>query len=231
VNAAAQYDSRRPDGTLDGFLSEVALLSSVDRWERREERVSLLTLHSAKGLEFPAVFIAGLESGILPLSRSSPDPDEESTINISEERRLLYVGITRARERLQISHTRERMRFGRTLPSTPSEFLPELVDEESSPGLDLDGGTRACLDRQEDTGETISFTSQEYEIDDDNDYGWDDLMDEDPFPRGARVLHQVFGKGTVLRSWGLGSMRRVTVRFDTAGEKQLVLGHARLERI
>ncbi len=226
VNAAAQFDSSRAEGNLEGFLGEVALLSSVDRWERREDRVPLMTLHSAKGLEFPVVFIIGFESGLLPLVRSTPDPDENDRPDLSEERRLLYVGITRAQEKLFITHTCERMRFGRTVPSTSSQFLEELVDDQSRPGIDLDASTQACLESED---EEEGFTIQEKAGGD--DYGWDDLMDEDPFPRGARVLHKVFGKGTVVRTWGVGSRRRVTIRFDKAGEKQLAVGIAKLERL
>jgi ATP-dependent DNA helicase UvrD/PcrA len=229
VSAAAQFDEVRPEGGLEGFLEEVALLSAVDRWEKREDRVSLMSLHSAKGLEFPVVFIIGLESGLLPLTRTSPDPDDQDPPNISEERRLLYVGITRARERLTISHTRERMRFGRMVPSMPSDFLGELLDDDSRPGILLDEGTQDLMKGPDQE------TRFERDEDSEHSFGesFDDAdgFDEDPFPRGARVLHPVFGKGTVTRTWGMGGRRRVTIRFDVGGEKQLALGMARLERI
>ncbi len=225
VSAAAQFDDSRPEGGLEGFLSEVALLSAVDRWEKREDRVSLMSLHSAKGLEFPVVFIIGLEAGLLPLVRMSSDPDEDAPTNNPEERRLLYVGITRARERLQISHVRERMRFGRMVPAVPSEFLGDLLDDDSRAGILLDEGSRECLRAPDEPG----FVRDEDFPAGDED--WAEGCDEDPFPQGTRVLHQVFGKGTVVRSWGMGGRRRVTVRFDLGGEKQLALGMAKLERI
>ena len=159
VNAAAAYDGERAEGGLEGFLAEVSLLGAVDRYERREDRVTLMSLHSAKGLEFPAVFIIGLEGGIIPLVRSTPDPDDAEPPNVPEERRLLYVGITRARERLHLSHARERMRFGRFIPAAPSEFLAEVLDDESRPGLDLDPGTRAQVER---SGRTDFFPDEEY---------------------------------------------------------------------
>ena len=247
VNAAAEFDATRPEGGLGGFLEEVALLAAVDRMDRREDRVSLMTLHSAKGLEFPVVFIIGLEEGILPLVRSNPDPEQEDLTNLPEERRLLYVGITRAREMLSITHARERLRYGRTVPAVPSEFLAELVDDDSLPGLDLDMGTQACLRRSRDTGfepdgdaesaedaqgaghagdAEVAGDPVEPAVDD-----WSEACDEDPYPNGARVRHPVFGSGTVVRSWGIGASRRLTVRFDRGGEKQLALKAAKIERI
>jgi DNA helicase-2/ATP-dependent DNA helicase PcrA len=225
VNAAAEFDLTKPEGGLEGFLAEVALLSAVDRWEHRADRVSLMTLHSAKGLEFPAVFIIGIEGGLLPMVRAS-DLEEGRSPDISEERRLVYVGITRARARLFLSHVRERLRFGRLSPAIPSEFLAEIRDEESAPGLDLDDSTSSFIGG-EPTG---SFEPTE-DAEEEREEQWEEGWDEDPFPPGARVLHESYGEGTVVRTSGLGARRRLTIRFDKAGEKQIVLGYVKIERL
>lgn len=135
-HAAKEYDETFPGGGIAGFLERVNLLGDVDRWRRSEDRVALMTLHSAKGLEFPVVVILGAEDGILPLHSPS---DSEEADDLEEERRLLYVGITRARRLLYITHTASRMRYGRTRYSMPSPLLREL----SGGGGGAGGGSSA----------------------------------------------------------------------------------------
>lgn len=140
VSAAREYDRGRPDGDAAGFLEEISLVSAVDRWNDSAGSVSIMTLHAAKGLEFPAVFLAGLEQGILPHSRSG-DSDEE----IEEERRLLFVGITRAEEELRLSHCRVREFRGQRQVAVPSCFIGELPEdavefEDRSESTSLFGG-------------------------------------------------------------------------------------------
>jgi len=231
-NAAAEYDDRVPGGDLDGFLSEIALLTSVDRWDDRKDRVSLMTLHSAKGLEFPAVFILGVEDGILPLGRSRLNPDAADKADLEEERRLLYVGITRAREELMITHTRERLRFGRPAPAFPSGFLEEMVDHDSEPGIDAGGAVELGKgSRGASGGLRMEVEDSPNDFNSDDGFGGDGDDGDDPFPPGARVRHPRYGEGTVVGGWGLGARRRLTIRFDRAGEKQMVLGFAKLMRI
>ncbi|MDO8136467.1 MAG: 3'-5' exonuclease [Candidatus Brocadiales bacterium] len=133
VNAAEEYDKANPEsagsaeltaeasGGLEDFLEKVALVQDIDTWDGHVEAVSLMTLHSAKGLEFPVVFICGLEDGLLPHAQSS-----QSEAEMEEERRLCYVGITRAKNELILTHARRRSRFGLETPSVPSRFLEEL---------------------------------------------------------------------------------------------------------
>ncbi|MDG1872727.1 MAG: 3'-5' exonuclease, partial [Mariniblastus sp.] len=126
VVAAQEYDRDHPNGGgLEGYLEQAALVSDTDVWEAEADYVTLMTLHAAKGLEFPCVYIVGLEDGILPHERSSGDDDE-----IEEERRLLFVGITRAEEQLQISRCMNRFRRGSYWPVIASRFLMELPREE-----------------------------------------------------------------------------------------------------
>lgn len=126
VNKAAEYDQNNPKGDLAGFLEEVALVADIDSYEESEEAVALMTLHSAKGLEFPFVFIIGMEEGIFPGYRAVMYGGEKE---IEEERRLCYVGITRAKEELFLTHAKNRMQHGITQYNPPSRFLKEIPAE------------------------------------------------------------------------------------------------------
>ena len=225
INAAAQFDTRQPDGHLEGFLQELALFTSVDRWQPGDDRVTLMTLHSAKGLEFPIVIICGLEEGLLPLRRA----DDDGTLDDEEERRLFFVGVTRAQKKLYVTHAEDRMRFGRSTPSTPSEFLRELMSSEEGT-VEVDAGTTRSLERSR--GLSAAFEWDELdETSSSGDEDWDELLDEDPYPMGARVRHEEFGEGIVASSNGFGKNRRLTIQFEAAGKKTIVLGYARLDRL
>lgn len=126
VSSAVEFDHQFPeDGSLDLFLEQVALVSDTDAWEESQDRVTLMTLHAAKGLEFPHVYIIAVENGMLPHSRSMDDPAQ-----LEEERRLMFVGITRAKQRLQLSYVRRRTIRGTPSPAAPSHFLIELPREQ-----------------------------------------------------------------------------------------------------
>jgi DNA helicase-2/ATP-dependent DNA helicase PcrA len=236
VGAAVEYDRAHPRGLLTGFLELAAILGDVDRWEQRQDRLSLMTLHAAKGLEFPLVVIAGVEDGILPLVRADdPDPDFE------EERRLLYVGITRAREKLYVTHTACRSRFGRAQPSVPSRFLRELTPPgvraaDAFERLEMDLETEASLEGGDPSGWSraawkASLRSGELDFADDAGGGDGFEPDEDLYPPGARVWHDEYGEGDVVQTTGFGRLRRVTVLFAEAGEKQFIIGYSPLRRL
>ena len=215
---AAEYDrlvaaeaeaggARERIGGLRGFLQEIALVSDTDALDETSKRVKLMTLHSAKGLEFPVVFIAGAEEELLPHVRAlmdavGPDPDA----GVEEERRLFYVGITRARERLVITHAATRLHFGQESFRTPSRFLAEIPPDV------VEGGV-ADADEQEMLG------------------AFDPPPLAEPIRVGDRVEHEHFGRGTVERLQGSGVNARATVRFTTSGERQLLLQYARLKVI
>jgi DNA helicase-2/ATP-dependent DNA helicase PcrA len=191
-------------GGLRGFLQDIALVSDVDGMEADVPRATLMTLHSAKGLEFPVVFIAGVEEDLLPHARSlmeaeGPDPDA----GVEEERRLFYVGITRAKERLVLTHARTRLHFGQESFRSPSRFLSEIPRE--------------------------IVEGYEPDADEDEMLGAFDPPPASPEIRvGDRVEHEHFGRGTVERLQGSGVNARATVRFTLAGERQLLLQYARL---
>ena len=236
LGAAVEYDRNHPEGSLTDFLELTAILGDVDRWDQKEDRVCMMTLHSAKGLEFPVVIIAGIEDGVLPLLRADDDEPD-----IEEERRLLFVGITRAEKLLYMTHTNSRQRFGQIHSSIPSRFLGELTrpKDENTDHLELDAETRASLQGQGLRRPGFG-RAQEEDLDDpfgDDPYADDDPfgnffeIDEDPYPAGARVAHDVYGEGEVVRTNGFGERRRITVRFEEAGEKQFVIAHANLRVI
>ena len=198
---ARQYDSENPEGKLRGYLQDVALVSDVDGWEEASPRVTLMTLHSSKGLEFPAVFIAGLEEGLLPHALALSEEDEEA--GVEEERRLLYVGMTRAMDELFLSHADLRLHYGETSFQEPSRFLAQLP-REWVVGLE---------EEQPDDAREPTFVSDE---------------EERVLRAGERVEHDHFGYGVVEALQGSGVNTRVTVRFRSAGTKVLLLQYAKL---
>jgi DNA helicase-2/ATP-dependent DNA helicase PcrA len=214
VSAAEDFsvESADPDSeprtATELFLDQVALVSDVDGWDRRAERVSLMTVHSAKGLEFPFVYVVGLEEGIFPHAASSRD-----AAGLEEERRLFYVAMTRAMERLTLACARERRRYGSRTFGVPSRFLreiPESLIEGSLP--------------REQRGAPAGEASLDYEH---AQTEYDETGSE--IPKGMRVRHAVFGIGTVLDVQGRGPAQKLRIRFDRVGVKTLLLRFANLE--
>lgn len=197
VTVAAEFEQVTGEEGLEAFLQHLALVTDLDTWQEEADRVTLMTLHAAKGLEFPVVFLAGMEEGLFPHARAL---DEEG--GMEEERRLCYVGMTRAKERLYLSHARSRTIFGATMPGVPSRFLEEVPAELlTSPQAVASAAPRL---REED-------------------------RPVQAFAMGDRVRHASFGEGTVLEVEGEGIRAVVTVRFSQ-GVKRLALGYAPLER-
>jgi DNA helicase II / ATP-dependent DNA helicase PcrA len=206
IAAAEDFTHAEPEPTLEGFLDGVALVSDVDELKDAEGRVTLMTLHSAKGLEFPAVFVTGLEEGVFPHARSMNDPDE-----IEEERRLCYVGVTRAKERLTLSWALHRRIHGYGV-GEPSRFLREMPEDHLQP---LNAGRV-----QEERGEPARAVPR-YEPEEES---W-------PIRVGARVRHARFGEGLVVGVERDGSDTIVTVGFASVGRKRLSLQYAQLEEL
>jgi DNA helicase-2/ATP-dependent DNA helicase PcrA len=212
---------------LDNFLQRVTLLTSVDQLDREADAVTLMTLHNAKGLEFPVVYLIGVEEGLLPLARSREAPEL-----LEEERRLFYVGITRAQDALILTHARRRRRNGETLPALPSSFLeaiPEnLVMRGATPALN------SWWPLEEPWRERRrSRELWEWDIAAHRDSDFSPSERAEPFlAKGARVRHPRFGQGTVLEISGVGRDTKVTVEFDdrAIGRKRLVVAHAGLSR-
>jgi DNA helicase-2/ATP-dependent DNA helicase PcrA len=200
-NAVLQYEEENEDDkSLIGFLASASLASDLDDTEEESTKVSLMTLHSSKGLEFPIVFLVGLEQGLFPSYRSLDDPAA-----IEEERRLCYVGITRAQERLFISHARERRLYGNREPASPSLFLGELPREL------MDSNTKAAIPKKFTEKKPQSKPAPVLQ----SDVEWS---------VGDRVMHSQFGVGEVTNVFGSGSKATLAIRFDNlTGMKRKIL--------
>ncbi len=215
VNATEAFVLPREDEeagmtALQSFLSHAALEAGETQGEAWDDCVQLMTLHSAKGLEFPMVFIAGMEDGLFPHRRSVT----ESGGRLEEERRLCYVGMTRAREQLCLSYAEVRRMYGSENHSRPSRFLDEIPSE-----LIREVRPRMQVQRPWSSPRKPDYRKTNSRI----DQGW-------PFQLGESVSHRKFGSGTVVSFEGSGEHARVEVNFHRAGAKWLVLAYANLER-
>jgi DNA helicase-2/ATP-dependent DNA helicase PcrA len=213
VSAVQDYSKENPNATLDDFLSEVSLVAGVDQYDEHVNSVTLMTIHSAKGLEFPVVFITGLEEDIFPLS-----PRFDSDSKIEEERRLFYVALTRAKEKVYLSYARSRYRFGEVAYQSKSRFIDEL-DENTF--VELNGGSGRKSGRRK-----RDFYDEYYQE------GYDDFDQERRSLRvGSRVTHATFGMGKILQITGTGDMQRITISFEEHGTKQLLSKFANLKLV
>lgn len=214
ISVAQEFDLKAAQGetaaepTLEGFLSQVSLTTDLDTMVERENAITLMTLHAAKGLEFPLVFLIGMEEGVFPHNRALDEPHE-----LEEERRLCYVGMTRAKEKLFLTFACQRTLYGETVYNPPSRFLEEiprhlvrLMGEEEEHGKQSGG----------EAGEGVSLGSG---------------LAACPFNAGDRVHHPKFGDGVVLEIGGRKEDPEIKVTFATHGVRNLLLRYAPLKRI
>ncbi|MGH8198646.1 MAG: DNA helicase II [Steroidobacteraceae bacterium] len=226
VNAAEGFEPESDDGLSPpgAFLAHATLESGETQAATGLDCVQLMTLHAAKGLEFPTVFVVGLEEGLFPSEHSAFDADR-----LPEERRLCYVGLTRAMQRLYLTHAESRRIFGRTSYRDPSRFLAELPPEAVE-----DVRPRISVSRPLYASERIALAAPEpgSSATRRRSRAAAPLAGEDlPMRLGARVRHPKFGEGTVLRFEGSGESRQVHVNFEQVGQKWLMFELARLEQI
>ncbi|MBD2339269.1 DNA helicase PcrA [Calothrix sp. FACHB-156] len=200
-NAVLQFQEENEDATLQGFLQSTALSSDLDNLKEGKTAVSLMTLHASKGLEFPVVFLVGLEQGLFPGYRSLSDP-----ASLEEERRLCYVGITRAQERLYLSHARERRLYGSREPAVRSQFLDELPEEL------LASGRRGRQTYTKPATATNGNGKQNWQV-------------------GDRVLHKSFGVGEITHVFGDGNKLSVAIKFANLGQKIIDPRMAQLQKL
>jgi DNA helicase-2/ATP-dependent DNA helicase PcrA len=246
--SAIQEFTENPDtpDTLSAFLQEVSLLTDADLGGDDDDRVTLMTMHASKGLEFPAVFVTGLEEGLFPLSAAAQDPDE-----LEEERRLFYVGTTRAERHLVLAYARTRYRYGEQQSCVRSRFLDELDGDL------LRNEAGGPFEPKRDRFALGGVSEVRYDALDPHYYRQSlrpDLRPERsvttvPKPpagerrivydeeqtgmvaAGMRVEHSLFGEGKVLAVEGSGPQAKATVFFPEVGQKKLILRFARLRRI
>ena len=224
-NIAAFIEAKNEAGEpaeLSDFLEEISLYTDTDKLDADADAVSMMTMHSAKGLEFPVVFIVGMEDGIFPGSRCMDDPNE-----LEEERRLAYVGITRAKERLYITHAQQRMIFGSTQRNFQSRFIKEIdkdcidrVDGTAKTAVKKDEGItvggRAYTLQSQLASKKIEVAKKSASV----QYG-----------AGDRVKHNTFGEGTVISSKPMGNDSLLEIAFDTVGTKKIMANFAKITKI
>lgn len=222
--AAYMNNTDNEEKSLSGFLEEISLYTDVDKLENKTDTVSLMTMHSAKGLEFPTVFIIAMEEGIFPGTRSMDNPED-----IEEERRLAYVAVTRAKENLYISHAKQRMLFGSTNRNLVSRFVREIGSENVEK---IDSTKRESKKQDEDLivttshsaytlqGQIASKKISEAKKNTNTEYN-----------AGERVKHNVFGEGTVISVKKMGNDAMLEIAFDTVGTKKIMANFAKLIKI
>jgi ATP-dependent DNA helicase UvrD/PcrA len=240
VAGAAEFDSQLQGGDLvdedetassplELFLQKVALITDVDRHDPEADVATLMTVHNAKGLEFHSVFISGLEDGLFPLARAYDDPDQ-----LEEERRLFYVGITRARRSLYLTHARLRRRAGEIGPAVPSSFLAPI------PGDLVEKRQTETLSRTRNSGPSrwgeVSGTDRFGSAGDwaESPRGlvidFSDAQDAPRFVKGERVRHPRFGGGVIRELSGFGRELKAVIDFDGAGRKKIMVQYANLQK-
>ena len=200
VGVAREFAADNPEGGVREFLEQIALVSDADELTAEEGAVTMMTLHIAKGLEFPVVFIVGLEDGVFPHMRSMTDPGE-----LEEERRLAYVGITRAKERLYLTHAWQRSLWGGSNYNPPSRFLREIPEELTRVIEGGEGEKLAEMVRPKNAALSLAV--------------------------GDDVFHERWGRGTVVAVSGRGTSAEASVHFESEGTKRLLLAYAPLQRI
>ena len=232
IALAGEHNAETPEDGLATLLERVSLVSDADSYEESEDTVTLITLHQAKGLEFPVVFIVGLEEGLLPHSRSM-----DSNEGLEEERRLCYVGITRAKERLYLVRAFRRSMWGNSSPTLRSRFLDEIPDELTTyartPGATAARAQSGRSARPADDARLTSWNREPYQS-----TGSSAAAQAEPPPApeyvpaiGDTVRHGRFGEGVVMAcdEWGIDY--EVSVRFDGGELRRLLLSYAGLEKV
>ena len=198
VNATLQFQEENETPSLEAYLSSAALSSDLDNLQEGKEAVSLMTLHASKGLEFPIVFLVGLEAGLFPSYRSLNDP-----LAVEEERRLCYVGITRAQELLYLSHARERRLYGSREPAIRSQFIGELPPELINSNLRTKVKSQTTTKTPSKEPKTVGSNNNQTTA----------------WRVGDRVIHRSFGVGQISHVFGTGNKQSVAIKFPNLGQK------------
>ncbi|MCP4724877.1 MAG: UvrD-helicase domain-containing protein [bacterium] len=205
VRSIEEYSSENPDSTLEDYVTQIALITDMDDWDKTQPRVSLMTVHSAKGLEFPVVFITGLEDGVFPLSSAFEDPEA-----LEEERRLMYVATTRAEDVLYLTHSRTRWKYDSMMQCVPSRFLKE-IDKSTilGPGYEP----------------SISFYSPEKKA---SHASSQSVPSNSRYSPGQRISHSDFGIGMIQVVEGSGNKTKLKILFEGGIMKKLLAQYASL---
>lgn len=223
ISMAADYETRTDEPTLVGFLEEISLVADVDKYDENADAVVMMTIHSAKGLEFPVVFVPGMEEGMFPGMQSM-----ESTADLEEERRLMYVAITRAKKELYFLRACERFVYGKTQCNRESRFLAEIPDTLK---VTVDGSEKSkdILNKNRSASGGYGAANQ-YAA----KYGGMHKASSfavEHFSAGDQVSHPIFGRGMILSVTQMGADMLYEVAFEQTGTKKLMATYARLSKI
>src|SRR5581483_293086 len=233
LSGITDYFHEKPDATLESFLEEISLLSEVDQSDGTKNAVTLMTLHSAKGLEYPVVCITGLEDGLFP---SQPVQSDREPRDLEEERRLFYVGITRAMRRCYIYYALERLRFGETVRAMPSRFLEEIERSGATEHVTSFGTKPRVRESYSERAQQIShlfagspvvngrtFSRKRKErtisLDEEPRASYSQIEETSNLHNGSRVFHETFGEGRIIALAGQGDKAKATVEFPKFGRK------------
>lgn len=243
LNAMDFFEKRNPGGSLSQFLQEISLFTDSDKFDEDKPAVTMMTIHASKGLEFPVVFVVGLEEELFPMkSRNAGD-----LVDVEEERRLFYVAITRAQKELYFSYARARYKYGEEKPMIRSRFLNEIDASfvRTETGATIKQSGKPELRQNAEAYTSTSSYAIEYDrpglgvrkvtthinprsASTESRVEYDDVQEQD-FRVGVQVMHPKFGKGKILQTEGSGDNARITVFFHSAGQKKLLLKFARLQ--
>ena len=228
ISAAADFYDNNKMATLEDFLEKISLVADVDEFNNKKNAVVLMTIHSAKGLEFPVVFITGLEDGLFPVSNAYNGIEE-----MEEERRLFYVAVTRAEKKLYLSFANQRYKFGRQSFQMKSRFIKEISDDIMDKHI--------CHERfvnnksmnispkktYKKDNEAIFIKYENYKNDIVDEYSGDNDNFSD-IKKGVNIFHDKFGKGSVLTVSGRGMDKKAEILFDEFGLKKIILKYAKM---
>jgi DNA helicase-2/ATP-dependent DNA helicase PcrA len=219
LSGISEYTDNTEDPTLEGFLQEVSLVSDIDTYDDKKNAVTLMTIHSAKGLEYPVVFITGLEEGIFPLMSSTLTLEE-----LEEERRLFYVAVTRAMQKLYMTYALQRYRYGSMTYQMKSRFLNEIDLKK------LKYNKLTSLRPGRSRTVEVEGSSIKYEYYDDDSHEEEDeyIFQSNGIKKGSIVYHNNFGRGRVLELSGRGDSKKAQIDFDKVGVKNIILKYANL---
>ncbi len=223
-----KHQEENEEATLGSFLEEVLLMTDIDNYNSEADTVTLMTLHSAKGLEFPCVFMAGMEEGIFPGQQSMFIPSE-----VEEERRLAYVGITRAKEKLYLTATKTRLLFGSTTHNRPSRFVDEipaeLIDNVSKSSITT--AQKIMFQPQETRSDKTYTIPKHYSAKTDSAPEKPASAGKETYKVGDTVLHSAFGKGVILSVQPMGGDYFLEIAFEKASTKKIMAAYAKLKKL
>lgn len=218
VSNANDYEKAQDEPSLEGFLEETSLMTDLDNYDESADTVVMMTIHSAKGLEFPYVFLAGMEDGIFPNQNAMTYPEE-----LEEERRLAYVAITRAKKKLYLSYARCRMIFGKTVYHRRSKFIdeiPEIYRDEHENKHDYQKNRLAMIEKRKETQKanfTIGLSNT--------------AAKTTSYKTGETVIHTTFGQGMIISAKSMGNDTLLEIAFERFGTKKLMANYAKLKKV